>query len=335
MHKKEVISLAIDISSFGRTGEGDPVVQFCLSDGSGLRVKVLNYGGAVREIQCPDKQGRIDNVTLGMDRIEDYQTNRFWAGVICGPVAGRIGEASFLIGDTRYSLSENEPGSCLHGGYRGFSRRIFDWEIEEEDGAEFLRLSTRFDHMEEGFPGPIDFQADYMVRPGGVFEFRWRGRSESPTLLVPTLHLYLNLSGFSSSGLDQAITIDSDQVMLDPAKHSERLIDVRGTRFDLSRPSPPGPGFDNPFLLNHRGTGPDVTLSHVPSGRRLSIDTTERFVVLYDGKGLSPNPYRGIALEPQGWGNGINSGTIEPPVLEPGQVLSGRTLYRFSVMGNI
>lgn len=327
--------MAIDISSFGRTGEGDPVVQFCLSDGSGLRVKVLNYGGAVREIRCPDKQGRIDNVTLGMDRIEDYQTNRFWAGVICGPVAGRIGEASFLIGDTRYSLSENEPGSCLHGGYRGFSRRIFDWEIEEEDGAEFLRLSTRFDHMEEGFPGPIDFQADYMVRPRGVFEFRWRGRSERPTLLVPTLHLYLNLSGFSSSGLDQAITIDSDQVMLDPAKHSERLVDVRGTRFDLRRPSPPGPGFDNPFLLNHRGTGPDVTLSHVPSGRRLSIDTTERFVVLYDGKGLSPNPYRGIALEPQGWGNGINSGTIEPPVLEPGQVLSGRTLYRFSVMGNI
>lgn len=36
--------MAIDISSFGRTGEGDPVVQFCLSDGSGLRVKVLNYG---------------------------------------------------------------------------------------------------------------------------------------------------------------------------------------------------------------------------------------------------------------------------------------------------
>lgn len=323
--------MTIDISYLGRIDDGDSSVQFDLFDGSGLRVKVLNYGGAVREIQYPDKQGRIENITLGMDSIKDYQTNRFWTGAICGPVAGRIGGATFSIGDKRYSLSENEPGSCLHGGYRGFSRRIFDWEIGRDDGVDFLRLSTRFDHMEEGFPGPIDFQADYIVRPKGIFEFRWRGRSKRATLLAPTLHLYLNLSGFSSSGLDQVITIDSDLVILDPAGKEERLSCVDGTRFDLRGLSKPGPGYDNPFLLNHRDAGPDVTLHHIKSGRSLSIETTERFVVLYDGAGLRPNPHRAIALETQGWANGINSGIVDPPLLLPGEVLSGRTLYRFGI----
>lgn len=305
-------------------------MEFSLSNGSGLTVKVLDYGGAVVEILCPDREGRIENVTMGLNGPEDYESNPFWAGVICGPVAGRIQGAAFSLDGQEHSLSENEPGSCLHGGFSGFSRRLYDWEILEESGVKLLRLSTKFDDGEEGFPGPISFEADYIVRPGGIFEFRWRGRSKRSTLLAPALHLYLNLSGFSASGLDQLISIDSDQVMLNPAKPGEeRLASVEGTRFDLRVPSPIRAGYDNPFKLNHRGPLPDVTLRDPKSGRNLSVYTSEPWVVLYDGSGLKPTPYRAIALEPQGWGNGINSGIMAPPVLRPGEILSGRTVYLF------
>ncbi len=319
--------MSITISGFGKTAKGEVVTQFELSDGCGLTVKVLNYGGAVREILCPDRYGRLGNVNMAMDRVEDYESNPFWAGVICGPVAGRIQGASFSLGEV-YRLSENEEGSCLHGGYRGFSRRLFDWSVEREADVEFLRLTTELAHLEEGFPGPIRFMVDYIVRPGGIFEFRWRGESDRPTLLSPTLHLYLNMSGFDRSGLDQVISIDGDQVLLNGGTKEERRLDVAGTAFDLRKPSPVARGLDNPYLLN-RWTGPQATLWDPSGGRKLWLQTTERCLVLYDGGGLLPQPHRAVALEPQGWGNGINSKTVAPPVLVPGYVLSGRTLYRF------
>nr|WP_321501725.1 hypothetical protein [uncultured Dethiosulfovibrio sp.] len=320
--------MSVKTSSFGKTTNGEMVKQFELSDGHGLIVKILNYGGAVREILCPDRNGRVANVNVGMDRVKDYESNPFWAGVICGPVAGRLAGASFYINGLKYPLSENEGGSCLHGGYRGFSRRLFDWSVEREGGVKFLRLTTQFDHLEEGFPGPIRFQGDYIVRPCGIFEFRWRGESDRPTLLSPTLHLYLNMSAFDRSGLDQVISIDGDQVLLGGGGKEERRMNVGGSRFDLRKPSSMAQGYDNPYLLN-QGRGPQATLWDPSGGRKLWLQTTERCLVLYDGGGLLPTPHRALALESQGWGNGINSGTIDPPVLMPGKVLSGRTVYRF------
>ena len=58
---------------FATMPNGDLVEELTLRCGA-LRCSILTYGGAIRSLVVPDKDGNPVDVALGFDTIEDYMT---------------------------------------------------------------------------------------------------------------------------------------------------------------------------------------------------------------------------------------------------------------------
>ena len=100
---------------FGRTPEGQAVTRFTLFNHNTMEVNLLNYGAAVHSICVPDKEGMVEDITLGCDTIADYIEAPHFGGTI-GRVANRIAGAKFTLNGKEYQLAANDGGNHLHGG---------------------------------------------------------------------------------------------------------------------------------------------------------------------------------------------------------------------------
>ena len=49
-----------------------------------LEVEILNYGGIIRKISFPDKNGKVENVVLNLNSISDYEEKSPYFGAIVG-----------------------------------------------------------------------------------------------------------------------------------------------------------------------------------------------------------------------------------------------------------
>ena len=55
---------------FGVMPDGTPVEQYTLRAGA-LSCEIITYGGALRALRVPDRNGNPVDVLLGFDRLED------------------------------------------------------------------------------------------------------------------------------------------------------------------------------------------------------------------------------------------------------------------------
>ncbi len=89
-----------------------------------VSVEILNLGAIVeKKINVEDRYGNKENIVLAYKDEESYIENPSSLGAIVGRVAGRIGKGSFKLNDKIYELDKNNNGNCLHGGYKGFSKK--------------------------------------------------------------------------------------------------------------------------------------------------------------------------------------------------------------------
>ena len=94
---------------FGRTPEGQAGCYRppCLIHNT-MEVNLLKYGAAVHSICVPDKEGMVEDITLGCDTIADYIEAPHFGGTI-GRVANRIAGAKFTLNGKEYfELSIND-----------------------------------------------------------------------------------------------------------------------------------------------------------------------------------------------------------------------------------
>jgi aldose 1-epimerase len=90
---------ALTRAPFGTTPAGDHVESFTLTNAHGIVVRATNYGGIVVSLLAPDRDGRLANVVLGHDSLQDYLSDRRYLGAIVGRYANRIAGARFTLGD--------------------------------------------------------------------------------------------------------------------------------------------------------------------------------------------------------------------------------------------
>ena len=64
--------MPISQRSFGVSGEGQEVILYTLSNDDGMSVEVMNYGGIIRAIEVPDRNGEQADIILGFDTLEPY-----------------------------------------------------------------------------------------------------------------------------------------------------------------------------------------------------------------------------------------------------------------------
>jgi aldose 1-epimerase len=59
-------------TAFGRTPSGDAVEAFTLTNAHGLEMRAVTYGGIIVSLSVPDRGGRVADVVLGHDSLEEY-----------------------------------------------------------------------------------------------------------------------------------------------------------------------------------------------------------------------------------------------------------------------
>jgi aldose 1-epimerase len=342
--------------------QGEQVDRFTLANRAGVRVEIISYGGIVRAVWAPDRTGEFANVALGFADLAGYLAgNDPFFGCIAGRYANRIAGGAFRIDGQSYQLATNDGANHLHGGVRGFDKRLWDAAETREDDAVGVRLSLLSPDGEEGYPGTLAVTVDYRLDDANRLRVDYRAESDRPTIVNLTNHSYWNLAGEGLGSIE-------DQVLWLRASHytpvdasltpTGELAAVAGTPFDFTTPTAIGARIReaHPQLLIGRGYDHNVVIDRPAgdaslleaailrdpgTGRTLTIATTEPGIQVYAGGyldgtivGASGHTYRqgdGLALETQHFPDSPNHPHFPSPVLRPGEVYISTTVYSFAI----
>ena len=344
---------AVTHADWGKLPDGSTVTLYTLKSPQ-VEVRVMTFGARVVSITTPDKNGKMANVVLGYDNLQDYiKDNKTYFGVVPGRYSNRVANGKFTLGGKQYQLSVNEGTNTLHGGKEGFDRR--NWTSKEvPGGVEFTLVSPDGD---QGFPGTLTAHVRYTLQ-GNKLAIRYSATTDKPTVVNLTNHAYFNLSGAGSGTiLNEKLTIYGDKMTPVDSKliPTGELKPVAGTPFDFTKPETIGAridaddeqlklghGYDHNWVLNGKmGTlRPAARVYDPASGRVLMEETTEPGVQFYtgnflDGSFSGPNgkyDFRtGLCLETQHYPDSPNHPTFPSTELKPGQTYSSETTWAFTV----
>ncbi|MFE4958367.1 aldose epimerase family protein [Streptomyces sp. NPDC056653] len=327
------LSTAIRTEVFGTLVDGTAVHRWTL-ERAGTRVRVLTYGGVVQSVEVPGRDGVRAPVALGLPDLTAYEKSSGpYFGALVGRYANRIARGSFVLDGQTHRVTRNEGRNHVHGGARGFDRRV--WEARElTDGVE---LSLIAEDGEEGFPGRLAVSAAYTLDEDGALRIAYRATTDAPTVLNLTNHTYWNLAGADSgSAVGHTLRIAAGRITPTDAESlpTGEFLPVDGTRFDFREPKTVGGGYDHNFVLDAAADGPVAELCDPVSGRVLTVTTTEPGLQLYTADHFDGRPYGpcdGIALETQHFPDSPNRPDFPSTVLRPGEEYVSTTVYGFSV----
>ena len=351
---------SINENQFGVTPDGEAVTQFVFANSNGLEVKIINYGGIVTHLNVPDKNGKIEDVVLGYDKLEDYIKATPYFGAIVGRYGNRIAKGKFSLNGEEYTLAINNNENHLHGGLVGFDKVVWDAETFENEHGVGLKLHYISKDMEEGYPGNLDIEVVYTIKETNEIEIDYSATTDKATVLNVTQHSYFNLTGnVKRDILDHEVTINADHIIpVDPGLiPTGEMLAVTGTPFDFTQSNIVGEridqdheqiklggGYDHCWVLNKSAEGAlawDIKLTDPTSGRIFELATTEPGVQFYTGNfldgtltgknGVMYNKRFGLCFEPEHYPDSPNQPQFPSVVLNPGEEYRTTTVWRFSI----
>lgn len=343
--------MKISRHSFGQLGTREAGLTTLSSDS--IEVRVLDYGATVQALLVPDRQGRLEDVVLGFDRVEDYVACTAFVGGIVGRVANRIAYGRFELGGREYQLDTNDAPHHLHGGYSGWDKMLWAYDgssVSEDGQSASVRLSHDSPDGEGHYPGRVQARAEFKITRSSL-EIILTGTADRPTLLNLAHHGYFNLGGPScASVLEHELVLYSDERTPGVVPNGT-IIPVGGTPFDfrtkksLGRDLPERdgapPGYDDNFIVRPTKDPlfPVAELSDPVSGRSMHVSSNQPGVQLYsgnfldgslNGKGRRFTRHSAACLETQAFPNAVNvpewRGQV---VLEPGQTYRHVQIFHF------
>jgi len=140
---------------------GSEVCLYTLVNKPGNVVKLTNYGARVVRIEVPDKQGNLDNVTLGGDKLETIVRGDAFGGASIGRFANRIANGKFTLDGKEYTLPINNRPNTLHGGSNGWFAKVWKGSVDTRSKFPAVVFTYVSLDMEEGFPGTVSISVTY------------------------------------------------------------------------------------------------------------------------------------------------------------------------------
>jgi aldose 1-epimerase len=137
---------------FGTLPDGRAVQLYRLRSERGVEVSACTSGATITSVLVPDRDGTRASVVLGLDTVAPYLSQTAYLGAIVGRYANRIAGARFVLDGVTYQLQPNDRPNLLHGGARGFDKRLWSGESFTgglDQGVRFTRTNPA---GEEGFP---------------------------------------------------------------------------------------------------------------------------------------------------------------------------------------
>ena len=341
--------------AFGQLPDGREVHIFTLTNAHGIRARIMNYGATVVSLEVPDRDGKTADIVLGHDSLEGYLEASPYFGCIVGRYGNRIAKGSFNLDGKEYTLAVNNGENHLHGGLKGFDKRLWTTETlthEGEVGAVGVKLTYVSENGEEGYPGNLTATVSYTLTDDNVLKINYAAETDRATPVNLTHHGYFNLSGQGTGdilGLELMLNADHftpvDEGLI-PTGESRPVTD---TPWDFTAAKPIGRdidqvagGYDHNFVLRgETGTKkPAARLYDPVSGRIMEIHTTEPGIQFYTGNFLDGTitgkdlrvyqKHYGLCLETQHYPDSPNQPGFPTTILRPGETYKTQTVFIFS-----
>ncbi|MCJ2187196.1 galactose mutarotase [Novosphingobium sp. 2638] len=346
----------------GTLSDGSAVTAVTLTADNGVSATILSFGATLEKFMAPDRDGKLADITLGYDKLADYEARPNYWGATIGRYANRIAGGQFTLDGKSYQLPQNDGENSLHGGGKGWD--VQNWKVVSVKSgpvasAVFSLMSPDGD---AGYPGAVNARVTYSLDEAGSLRIEFDATTNKPTVINMTNHAIFNMAG---EGAPQGAM---QNVLTVPASHytpvNDKLIPtgelrpVAGTVFDFRKGKALeqglrdgtdqqivyGRGFDHNFALDKGLTKkPELAarLEDPASGRVLEVLTTEPGLQVYSGNfldgtyiGKHHHVYRmgdGIALEPQKFPDSPNHSNFVSARVDPGKPYRHVMIYRVSV----
>src|SRR6266568_9216751 len=157
------MSSSIEKIAFGETPEGTEVELFVLTNQNGMVAKVITYGAILTELRVPDRHGKLGNVVLGFDNLDQYVKGSPFFGATTGRVANRIAKGRFKLDGKEYTLAVNNGPNHLHGGIQGFDKKLWRAEPMQTKEGPAVKFTYTSQDGEEGYPGNLAVTVVYTL----------------------------------------------------------------------------------------------------------------------------------------------------------------------------
>ena len=335
-----------------------PVKLYTLKNKNGMEVCITNFGARIVSIMTPDKNGKMTDVVLGFDNIDDYINVPSDFGATIGRYANRIGDGKITIDGKEIQLPQNNGSHCLHGGPTGWQYQVF--KTNQLD-AQTIKLTVESPDGDNNFPGNVVASVTYTLTEDNAIDIKYDATTDQKTVINMTNHSYFNLSGNPSvSGMDHILYLAGDSITpIDSTFMTNgEMMAVAGTPFDFNTPKAIsqdvtnfeneqikfGKGFDHNWVLNTKGDIRQVAakLTSPTTGITLEVYTDEPGIQLYTGNFLNGTvkgkngivyPQRAsICLETQHYPDSPNKAHWPSVILEPGKTYTSHCIFKFGVV---
>ena len=343
---------------FGVTPNGEKVTEYTMTNRDGASVSILDFGGIITRILVPDRDGKLDDVSLSFDDIDVYAQGRSGSmGMLIGRVGNRIRGASFELEGRTYTLPKNNNGNCLHGGV-GFGLRMWEARPVLVEGGDALELTLTSQDGDQGFPGTLKVKVTYTFTDHNELGIHYQASTDQTTLCSLTNHAYFNLDGHASGTVrDQELQINADLVteVGEGLIPTGRLLPVSEVPYNFTSPTRIGDVLDKtpecPGMTMAKGVdfnfcaGRDretkviATLYSPKTGRVMDVITDQPGVQCYTGNNLDNDgkdgeqyrPNAGVCQETQHKQDANQQPHFPSIVLRPQDTYDTLTIYRFGV----
>lgn len=345
-------------SAYGKLEDGTEISLYTLTNTAGTVVTITNYGGIIVSIKTEDKNGKLEDIVLGFDSLSSYVKYRTFFGSLVGRYGNRIAKGKFKLDDQTYNLAVNNGENHLHGGLKGFDKVVWTPDSYNTPDGAVLKLTYTSKDLEEGYPGNLQSEVTYTLSNDNELKIDYKATTDKKTIVNLTNHSYFNLSGNTKTDiLNHEVSIAASKFLpvdkgLIP---TGELKDVKGTPFDFTTPHVVGEriadkdqqlqyggGYDHCWVFDDADKlAPKATVYDSISGRFLEVFTTEPAVQFYSGNFLDGSVTGkfntvyakrfGLCLETQHFPDSPNHPSFPSTVLNPGDVYTSQTIYKFSV----
>ena len=326
---------------YGTMPDGARVDLYTLANAGGLEARVMTLGATLTTVKAPDRDGKVDVVTLHRESLDGYVRGHPLLGSVVGRFANRIAGARFTLDGTEHRVVANAGRHHIHGGGRDHAFHWRVWGARPIIDAESVgvRLNLVSPDGQAGYPGRLEVTVEYRLTAKNELVMDYTARTDKPTHVNLTNHAYWNLGGAGSGDiLGHLLELHADAYLPSDrtAMPTGEIRSVAGTPMSFTEPRTIGSRveqldpqrYDHCYVLRKK-PGERLSLAarvvDPGSGRVMEVFTTQPGVQLYTGN------RQGLCLETQHYPNAPNEPAFPSTVLRPGEQFHEVTVHRFSV----
>ncbi len=341
---------------FGKNSEGAMAHLYEITNASGMKAIVTDFGATLHSLYVPDKEGNFRDVVWGYETVEGYEVdNGPYFGATVGRIANRVGGAVVTIDGIDYHMDVNERTNCLHSGPKGWHLRIWEAEIAETS----VKFTLHSPDGDQGLPGNFDISVTYTVTEQNGLQISYDGVCDKDTYASLTNHSYFNLNGESSDSiLEHQVWLNADAFtrVNNEMISTGEIVDVTGTAMDFrnakaigrdinldEEPLKIGGGYDHNWVLNAHPAGEAVAkVISAESGILMEVFTDCPGLQMYTGNFLCDKqggkrgriyPDRSaVAFETQQFPDAMHHDNFPSALVKAGADFHTETEYRFATI---